>query len=148
MRLTTCVRVSLLSLCLAHAGGLAHAQSSGPEAARRSYASNYKDLVLATCIATAYQQDAAADAGSSVSALRDFTYYDMEKSPDAISALVEKYLKRDYRNPLASAESKEDIKFSLLKCMDMYHSKELNDQVKRFVDKPNRTYRQDHPAKK
>ena len=41
--------------------------TSGPEAGGRSNASNYKDMVLADCIATAYQSapKIAEDAGSS-----------------------------------------------------------------------------------
>lgn len=122
------------------------AQAEGPQAAARTYAQNYKDMVLATCIANAYKADgsAAVDAGSSVSALRDWTYYDMENSPDAIKALVEGYLARDYRNPLAESEVK-GVRFDLLKCLDLYHSKELQAQVDKFVLTPEHSYRQDNP---
>lgn len=121
---------------------------TSPQAGARTYAQNYKDMVLAICIADAYRSDrnAAADAGSSVSALRDWTYYDMEKSPDAIKSLVDRFLARDYHNPLADTEIKA-VKFDLLKCLDLYHSKELDAQVKQLVSKPGRTYRQDNPAK-
>ncbi|AKJ28713.1 hypothetical protein AAW51_2022 [Caldimonas brevitalea] len=120
-----------------------------PEAAGRTYATNYKDMVLATCIATAYQNNrsAATDAGSSVSALRDWTYYDLENSPDEIMSLVNRYLARDYHNPLVEPEVK-GVKFDLLKCLDLYHSAELNAQVKRFVSKPNRTFRQERPPQR
>ena len=120
-----------------------------PEAAGRTYAQNYKDMVLALCISYAYEQDrtASVDAGSSFSALREWTDYDMEHSPDDIRALVDKYLRRDYHNPLAEAEVK-GIKFDLLKCLDLYHSRELAAQVKRFVPKPNRTFRQDYPPRR
>ena len=122
---------------------------NSPQAATRTYAQNYKDMVLAMCIANAYKKDttASVDAGSSFSALRDWTYYDMENSPDAIQALVENYLARDYYNPLVESEVK-GVKFDFLKCLDLYHSKELNAQVKRFVLKPNRSYRQDNPPRK
>jgi|SRR5579872_739998 len=122
--------------------------SDSPEAAGRTYGQNYKDMVLSLCIATAYQQDAstAADAGSSFGALRDWTHYDLEKSPEEIKRLVDKYLRRDYENPLAEAEHK-NIKFSLLKCLDMYNSKELEQQMTRFAPQPKRTYRQDYPPK-
>lgn len=48
-------------------------------------------MALATCITTAYKYDVnvGIDAGSSVSAMRDWTYYDMEKSPLAVKTLVE-----------------------------------------------------------
>lgn len=42
-----------------------------------------------------FQRTSAIDAGSSVSALRDWTSYDLEKSPDAVKALVDSYLARD-----------------------------------------------------
>lgn len=120
-----------------------------PQAGERTYAQNYRDMVLATCIATAYGKDksTAADAGSSVSALRDWTYYDLEKSPDAVKSLVESYLARDYANPMVESEIK-GVRFDLLKCLDLYHSKELDAQVKRLVIRPQRTYRQDNPAKR
>lgn len=119
-----------------------------PEAGARTYAQNYKDMIFATCIANAYKNDrnAAVDAGSSVSALRDWTEYDMEKSPDAIRSLIDRYLARDYRNPLADAEL-AGVKFDLLKCLDLYHSKELDTQVQKFVSKPRRIYRQDNSTR-
>ncbi len=121
---------------------------SGPEAAGRTYLQNYKDMVLATCISDAYKDDktAPADAGSSVSALRDWTYFDMDKSPDEIKALIDQFLKRNYANPLAEGEVK-GVKFDFLKCLDLYHSKELDDQAKKYVIKPTHTYRQDSKAK-
>ena len=118
-------------------------RSTSPQAGARTYAQNYKDMVLATCIANAYKndKDVAIDAGSSVSALRDWTYYDMNKAPDAIKNLVDDYLSRNYHNPLADSEM-EGVHFNLLKCLDLYHSRELDRQVKRFVISPKRTYRQ------
>lgn len=103
-------------------------------------------MVLATCIATAYKndQDVAIDAGSSVSALRDWAYYDLEKAPDEIKALVDRYLARDYQNPLVESEIK-GVRFDFLKCLDLYHSKELDAQVERLVINPRHTYRQDNP---
>ena len=121
----------------------------GPQAGGRTYAQNYKDMVFAHCIAKAYQKDSAtsADAGSSVSALRDWTYFDLEKASKPMLELIDKFLARDYSNPLAESEVK-GIKFDLLKCLDLYHSKELAEQTKRFVDKPNRSFQQDFPPAK
>ncbi|MFP3757595.1 type VI secretion system amidase immunity protein Tai4 [Cupriavidus sp. SIMBA_020] len=117
---------------------------SRPQAAGRTYGQNYKDMVLAWCVATAYPgSTAASDAGSSVSALRDWTYYDMEGAGKAIQELVDRYLARDYFNLLAEAEV-PGLKFQFLKCLDLYHSKELQEQVNRYVLKPRRTYRQDY----
>ncbi len=128
------------------AGSVANDRHASPQAGARTYAQNYKDMVLATCIANAYTNDknAAIDAGSSVSALRDWSYYDLEKSPDAIKSLVDAYLARNYHNPLVESEIK-GVRFDFLKCLDMYHSKELDALVKRVVINPKRTYRQDNP---
>jgi hypothetical protein len=82
-----------------------------PQAGARTYAQNYKDMVLATCIANAYKGDkyAATDAGSSVSALRDWAYYDLDKAPDEISDLVNEYLARDYHNLWQIQRSKASV---------------------------------------
>jgi Type VI secretion system (T6SS), amidase immunity protein len=114
-----------------------------PEAGSRTYAQNYKDMVLATCIATAYRNDRkpSIDAGSSVSALRDWTVYDLEKAPSEIGSLVHAYLARNYRNPVAEAEA-PGIRFDLLKCLDLYHSRELDAQTRDLVIDPTHTYRQ------
>jgi hypothetical protein len=120
---------------------------TSPQAGTRTYAQNYKDMVLAECIATAYRSESGVvmDAGSSASALRDWTYYDWDKNPyDIPNRLVEKYLARDYHNPLVESEIK-GVRFDFLKCLDMYHSKELDALVKRVVINPKRTYRQDNP---
>ncbi|URL57438.1 type VI secretion system amidase immunity protein Tai4 [Luteibacter flocculans] len=120
------------------------ATPKGPEAGTRTHVQNYKDMVLATCIATAYKNDhgASMDAGSSVSALRDWTAYDLEKAPSATSTLVRGYLARDYRNPLAEDEA-PGVRFDLLKCLDLYHSKALDDQAKALVIDPGQTSRDD-----
>ncbi|MFC0398808.1 type VI secretion system amidase immunity protein Tai4 [Paraburkholderia rhizosphaerae] len=142
LRILAALALTLLPLV----GSAADDRHSSPQAGTRTYAQNYKDMVLATCIANAYTNDknAAIDAGSSVSALRDWTYYDLEKSPDAIKSLVDVYLARDYHNPLVESEMK-GVRFDFLKCLDMYHSKELDVLTKRMVINPKRTYRQDNP---
>jgi hypothetical protein len=119
-----------------------------PQAGARTYAQNYKGMVLATCMTQAYRNDtgAANDAGSSASALRDWTYFDMEKSPDAVKSLVNRYLARDYSNPLVESDIK-GVRFDFLKCMDLYHSKALEDLVKRLVIHPKHTYRQENPSR-
>jgi hypothetical protein len=120
---------------------------TSPQAGVRTYAQNYKDMVLAECVATAYKDEpmVVMDAGSSVSALRDWTYYDWEKNPyDIVTALVRQYLARDYHNPLVESEIK-GVRFDFLKCLDLYHSRELDALVKRVVIHPKHTYRQDNP---
>lgn len=117
------------------------AVTAQPQAPARTHAQNYKDMVLATCIAQAYRNDAGAavDADSSASALRDWTYFDLDDSPAAVSALVNAYLARDYRNPLVEAEVR-GVQFDFLKCLDLYHSKALDALVKRVVLDPSRRF--------
>lgn len=121
---------------------------TSPQAGTRTYAQNFKDMVLAECVATAYKNESgvAVDSGSSATALRDWTYYDWDKHPydDVVTRVVDKYLARDYHNPLVESEIK-GIRFDFLKCLDLYHSKELDSLVKRVVINPKRTYRQDNP---
>jgi hypothetical protein len=144
----------LSSLALLILAGHGHAGEetavASPQAGTRTYAQNFKDMILAECIATAYKQErgAAVDSGSSASALRDWTYYDWEKNPyTLVNPLVDKYLARDYHNPLVESEIK-GIRFDFLKCLDLYHSKELDSLVNRVVINPQRTYRQDNPPSK
>lgn len=139
-----------IPLCAALLTGIllpvaAHASEqkiNAPQAPARTHAQNYKDMVLATCMAQAYRDDpgAAIDAGSSVGALRDWTYFDLDRSPDAVQSLVDSYLARDYSHPLVDAEIK-GVRFDFLKCMDLYHSKALEDLVKRLVIDPQRRAR-------
>lgn len=135
-----------LAFCSASAWS-AQATQGGPEAGARTYAQNYKDMVLASCLADAYQNDKAGnDIGSSYSALRDWTYFDMDQSTAPRADLIKKYLDRDYSNPLAEAEAK-GIKFDFLKCLDLYHSDELDAQVKKYVIDPEETYRSKNQKK-
>lgn len=111
-----------------------------PEASARTNAQNYKDMLLAGCIARAYESetDAYKDANSTADVLREWTLYDAENSPQEINSLLTRYLSRDYRNPLVEYKG---VRFGLLKCLDMYHSKGLDVQVRRFVLDPNSIYK-------
>ncbi|KVL37720.1 type VI secretion system amidase immunity protein Tai4 [Burkholderia sp. MSMB1835] len=145
------VRVAAALACLAFQPAMVMAKDAGqvsPGAGSRTYLQNFKDMVLAECLATAYEQTpgVSRDIGSSTSALRDWTYYDMERAPDVVHALVAKYLARDYRNPVVESEV-ADVKFDFLKCIDLYHGKELDAAAKQLVSRPNRTYRAEHPPK-
>ncbi|KWS36449.1 type VI secretion system amidase immunity protein Tai4 [Pseudomonas syringae] len=123
----------------------ASAQPSSPEGMYRTHAQNYKDMVLATCIASAYKFSAnvGTDAGSSVTALREWANYDWEKSPEKPREFVDNYLARDYTNPLVESEIK-GVKFDLLKCLDLYHSKALDALTKKVVINPTYTDIQDY----
>lgn len=123
------------------------ARTSFPAAGARSHAQNYRDMVMATCLANAYKgnREVAIDAGSSVSALRDWTLFDMDNAPDEVRTLVDSFLARDYRNPIVEAEIK-GVRFDLLKCLDLYHSRELDTHIKRYVIEPGKTSRSSVPA--
>ncbi|WP_221797075.1 T6SS amidase immunity protein Tai4 family protein [Oceanobacter mangrovi] len=60
----------------------------------------------------------------------DWSYYDMEEGTKEINSLIEAWLKRDYKNPLVTDQS---IQFGYLKCIDLYHSEELDDAAVRFT---------------
>ncbi|KES11617.1 type VI secretion system amidase immunity protein Tai4 [Snodgrassella alvi] len=125
----------LCSLCLLLPSLICNAMS--PEAPNRNFLKNYKDMVFATCIANAYKDDkhAAIDAGSSASALQDWIAYSIDNSIERQIVLVNSYLSRDYFNPLAETEVK-GLKFDFLKCLDLYHSKELDRLGRDVISEP------------
>lgn len=102
-------------------------------AVTRNNATNFKDRALAYCIAQAYKDSPAGqDASKTGGAFLEWTYYDLAAN-SAIDALIAKYLRRDYTNPL---EGYAGAKFDLLKCTDMYHSSELAGLVRKYVPHP------------
>ena len=139
------VAVAVLALLVT---STAHADTSSapqrielPAAASRNYAQNYKDSALAFCIAKAYSSEsgAHADAAATADGLDQWSRYDIENSSGEIPKLVERFLKHEYHSIQGPG-----VKLDLLKCVDMYHSKELAALVKRYVPKPTRSYRQDN----
>lgn len=110
----------------------------------RTNAENYKDRALAFCISESYKgSPAGEDANITMSAFLEWTYYDFKNGDPAVDRLVEKYLRRDYSNPM---EGYVGAKFNLLKCIDMYHSQELAEQVRKYVPHPD--WVGDKPAKR
>ncbi|MCI3946930.1 type VI secretion system amidase immunity protein Tai4 [Pseudomonas syringae] len=118
---------------------------SSPEGMHRSYAQNYKDLVLANCMANAYAYDVKVgiDVGSSVTVMEDWANYNWGVGHYEMRELIKKYLSRDYTNPLTESQIK-GVKFDLLKCLDLYHSKELDALTKKTVVDPTHSYMQDY----
>jgi hypothetical protein len=112
-----------------------------PKAATRNYAQNYKDMALAYCVAKAYAADphANADATATAGGLDQWTRYDAERSTNAIPSLAKRYLSRSYTSILGV-----NVKLNLMKCIDMYHSKELSTLVQKYVQNPQHTYEQDN----
>ncbi|WP_459199246.1 type VI secretion system amidase immunity protein Tai4 [Ralstonia pseudosolanacearum] len=104
-------------------------------AIRRTNAENYKDRALAACLSAAYPgSEAGADSDATKSVFLEWTYYDEDRGNRATDRLVERYLRRDYRNP---TQGYAGAQFKLLKCLDLYHSPELDAQVRQFVPHPN-----------
>lgn len=131
----------LVSLCCITTDNIYAANRNlgdSPQAHLRSNQQNYKDRVLAMCIASAYEKEvnAAKDASETASVLVEWLDYDAENSGKEMTDLVAQYMKRDYRYPLP--QEYKNAQFKLLKCFDLYHSKELQKQVKRFVKKSQR----------
>ncbi|SDW24689.1 hypothetical protein SAMN05444064_102235 [Pseudomonas syringae] len=52
--------ITTVALAAATSNGFAYTSTSSPKGMHRSYAQNYKDLVLANCIASAYAYDVFA----------------------------------------------------------------------------------------
>ena len=92
-------------------------------------------------MAAAYVSEpkAAADADATAGGLDStWTNYDPELAAGEINKLIEKYLARQYNSIQGPS-----IKLDLMKCLDLYHSKDLDLLAKRVVPTPARTYRQD-----
>jgi hypothetical protein len=115
------------------------------EAPSRTSGENYKDMLLARCLAQSYQSSPQAlrDASATASVLVEWTYYDADTSADATDDLIHRYLARDYTHPLIEYKG---VRFDLLKCLDMYHSSELAMQVGRYVGKTWQGHRKDIPT--
>ena len=109
----------------------------GPRAAERSYGQNFKDMAFAHCLGKAYGGDEliTRDIASSHGALIEWTYYDLAKAPEAVTNLVQAYLAQDYSNPLAEQEA-PGLEFNYLKCLDLYHSQELDGLMREVVAEP------------
>ncbi|AFC85760.1 type VI secretion system amidase immunity protein Tai4 [Frateuria aurantia] len=118
---------------------------NGPDARSRPYGENYKDRLLAICLTRAYKAapEAARDASGTASLLLDWTDYDLEAATLPMFALVDRYLASGQPD-LVAKTNPAGRRPDLLKCLAMYHSPELQAQVKRFVDHPQRSYSQDH----
>lgn len=126
---------ALLLCALASAAGPRN--DAPPEAGIRTYVQNYKDMVLATCLASAYGNDRQAnrDAVGSITALQDYwTAYDIKGSAGAVTELIRTYLARDYSDLLDEPEGAE-VRFDFLKCMDLYHSRALDNLAASVVKK-------------
>lgn len=109
--------------------------------ANRTYASNFKDMVLARCVSKAYQFDkkVVKDTNGSAGALFIMwigsVNYDV--FPD-VDTLITTFLKRKYY-----FHEHNDLQGDMMKCLDLYHSNELNSLVKKYISKPSMTLKKE-----
>ncbi|WP_312686923.1 T6SS amidase immunity protein Tai4 family protein [Kosakonia sp.] len=118
------------------------AAAERPAAASRTYAQNYKDAALALCVAKAYASEpgASKDASASASGLSNWSEYDAENGAGKMGELADQFLARQY-----ASHQGNNIKLNLMKCIDMYHSNALEQQVRDYVPHPKRSWMQDNP---
>jgi len=118
-------------------------QEAPKEGARyRTNTQNFKDRVLAFCIARAYKDDeGASDDAYGVGAhLFGWTGYSQDPNvadPEA-GALIDQYLSRKYRDTPWSDETGIKVPFNLAKCLDLYHSEALEKLVRKHVFDPDK----------
>ncbi|AGB83034.1 hypothetical protein D781_2783 [Serratia sp. FGI94] len=125
--------------------GYTMAQSSmadwPPQAAHRSYLQNYKDIALTYCISVAYKKspEASKDAIASSGGIDAWSDYIIRDEASPIIALTKEYLAKNYH----AKDGKSSL--NLMKCMDMYHGKELDRLAKEYVERPSANWVQDNP---
>ena len=120
-----------------------HLTSAPADARHRSYLQNTKDAALAGCIAQAYRTspDASTDATATAGGyMQNFTDFDIERGGAKLSALIARTLAQPY--PSVQGPS---VRLDLMKCLDMYHGRELDALVRRYSAHPDHTYAQDYP---
>jgi hypothetical protein len=87
-----------------------------------------KNWALSACLAQISKDDGAReDANATASAYLEFGRQRIEEY-DQLMSLVEKYVNKNYAGSIKSD-------FNTMKCIDLFHSKELNDLANRFSKK-------------
>ncbi|MEX5716087.1 T6SS amidase immunity protein Tai4 family protein [Serratia ureilytica] len=102
---------------------------------------NYKDIALTYCISVAYKTspEASKDAIASSNGIDAWSYYAIRDEESPIIKLTKQYLQKNYN--AKDGKSRLD----LMKCMDMYHSEELDKLAKDYVQRPNDNWVKDNP---
>ncbi|WP_323001323.1 T6SS amidase immunity protein Tai4 family protein [Denitromonas sp.] len=97
-----------------------------PQTARYSQRELLKNWALSACLATIAKSPADRDdANATASAYLEFGNQPIE-AYQALGKLVERYAGRTYSGSIAS-------EFNTMKCIDLYHSKTLEDLVETWV---------------
>lgn len=128
--------LSIMAFCPARLVALPPATATSPPA-EQGGGQNFKDMVLAICIAEAYRHEAqpAKDAGRSAEMLRQSAHDAKPATKREIFLLIDEYLQRDYFDPI-TAWQVHGLRFNLMKCLDLYHSEALEHVTQAQVDPP------------
>ena len=113
------------------------------DARHRTYLPNAKDAALAGCVAQAYRAspDASSDATATAGGyMQEFTDFDIEHGGPKVSALITRTLAQSY--PSFQGPS---VRLDLMKCLDMYHGRELDALIRRYSAHPDHTFAGDNP---
>jgi hypothetical protein len=102
-----------------------HALAQGSEASRYSQRTLLKNWALSRCLGQAYRDGKASeDANASASA-----YLEFGRQPivayEALNVVIGKYANRKYAGSVRSD-------FNTMKCIDLFHSKELDELANKF----------------
>lgn len=114
-----CRYVALALVVLGMATASAEAADPIPRTAKYSQKILLKNWALSRCLGQAYGVKAAQDdAYRTAGAYLEFSIVPVERF-DSLSALVDKYLRADYRGS-------QEGSFNTMKCIDLFHSRELD----------------------
>ena len=118
--------------------------SQGDETRHRSHLAVSKDMALARCIGKAYAAYPAvkADAAGATGGYFELGAFDLDRGGESVEALIDRYLSRDY-----GAIEGPAVKLDLMKCIDLYHSRELETLGRRYVARPQQSYATDNPGR-
>ena len=122
----------LLALALTVANDVRH----------RGYLQNLKDGALEQCIANAYHAspDARADAEASAGGtMQEFTDFDFEHGGELLRRLIDRTLRKTY-----GSFQGPNIRLDLMKCIDLYHSRELDRLARRYTRRPTHSLARDY----
>jgi hypothetical protein len=109
----------------------------------RSNAQNYKDMILAECVTAAYspeeRQEPADDAHGASVIFFESTCFELTEDQDNESQdLIDRYLTREIVPPALAQKYKMVTSPKLAKCIELYHSKALEDHIKKHVCEPDK----------
>jgi hypothetical protein len=106
----------------------------------RTYGQKYKDMVFSYCVAKAYKDDKRIlnDAYATARLIYKFPLYEKKDISGMREAgvLIDQFLARTYTAPIFTHETGIDVPFNLAKCIDLYHSKALDANMRKFVPNP------------